>query len=236
MSLHLTTPATRRTFLKHLAVAAGGVVLLPIVTSCTSEPGKSAGKTAAKTGKPGAKDDPTAVPEVKPENWDAIAYNKARGNAGKIPETYHASINGPDGVKKHLGKHLPYVPALEPKLVPEGYLAVMWGDPKLGYTKHPNAPKSDSNAEGHWYNWIEVRKALAGEAIAEKSEYPTWPATGDLKAAGYLVEGQAGDLAADNGTHTIYLAKLPSDVKKGDTVRIWAHCLTHGEYVDFLTV
>ncbi|MBL4845544.1 MAG: twin-arginine translocation signal domain-containing protein [Planctomycetes bacterium] len=232
MSQHLTTPATRRTFLKHLAMAAGGAVLVPLVTSCTTEPAKT--KTAAKSGA-GASADPMAVPQSKPEGWNAIEYNKVRGNAGKIPKTYHASINGPDGVKKHLGKHLPYVPAVDAKLVPAGYLAIMWGDPKLGYTKHPNAAKSDANKAGHWYNWIEVRKATDGEAIAQKSEYATWPATGDVKAAGYLVEGE-GDMAAEKGTHTIYLAKLPSDVKKGDLVRLHAHCLTHGEYVDFLTV
>lgn len=235
MSAHLSTPATRRTFLKNLAVAAGGVVLLPLVTGCPQKKTEKSGAPAGTpSGTPGG-DDVTAVPSSKPEGWDPIAYNKARGNAGKIPETYHASINGPDGVKKHLGKHLPYVPEVDAGLVPEGFLAIMWGDPSKGYARHPNAAKSEANTEGHWYNWIEVRKASEGEAETQKSEYPTWPATGDVKAAGYLVEGdQAMD--AEGGIHTIYLAKLPSDVKKGDEVRIWAHCLTHGEYVDFLTV
>ena len=175
-----------------------------------------------------------ATRRTQPEGWDPIAYNKARGNAGMIPETYHASINGPDGDAKHLGKHLPYVPGVDASLVPEGFLAIMWGDPSKGHAKHPNAAKSDANSEGHWYNWIEVRKA-SEEAAAQKSEYPTWPASGDVKAAGYLVEGDQ-PMDAEGGIHTIYLAKLPADVKKGDTVRIWAHCLTHGEYVDFLTV
>jgi len=229
MSKHLSTPATRRTFLKNLAVAAGGVVLLPLVTGC---PGVKT--DPIDDASPAAPEAPEAVPTTKPEGWDPIAYNKARGNAGKIPETYHASINGPDGDAKHLGKHLPYVPEVDAALVPEGFVAIMWGDPKKGHAKHPNAAKSDANKEGHWYNWIEVRKATA-EAAAEKSEYPTWPATGDIKAAGYLVEGDK-PMDAEKGIHTIYLAKLPGDVKKGDTVRIWAHCLTHGEYVDFLTV
>lgn len=235
MSKHLSTPATRRTFLKNLAVAAGGVVLLPLVTGCPQVKKDDMSKSdPAPSGTP-AGGDATAVPSTKPEGWDPIAYNKARGNAGKIPETYHASINGPDGVKKHLGKHLPYVPEVDAKLVPEGYLAIMWGDPKKGYARHPNAAKSEANKEGHWYNWIEVRKAVEGEAEAQKSEYPTWPATGDVKAAGYLVEGDK-PMDAEKGIHTIYLAKLPAGVKKGDEVRIWAHCLTHGEYVDFLTV
>lgn len=231
MSKHLSTPATRRTFLKNLAVAAGGVVLLPLVTGCPQVTTDDLKPSPASPDAP----DATAVPSTKPEGWDPIAYNKARGNAGMIPETYHASINGPDGDAKHLGKHLPYVPGVDAALVPEGFLAIMWGDPSKGHAKHPNAAQSEANKEGHWYNWIEVRKAVEGEAAAQKSEYPTWPATGDVKAAGYLVEGDKA-LDADSGIHTIYLAKLPGDVKKGDTVRIWAHCLTHGEYVDFLTV
>lgn len=234
MSVHLSTPATRRTFLKNLAIAAGGVVLLPLATGCPVK-NSTEGAGPAKSGTPAGGGDVSAVPNTKPEGWDPIAYNKARGNAGKIPETYHASINGPDGVKKHLGKHLPYVPAVDAKLVPEGYVALMWGDAKLGYTRHPNAAKSEANKEGHWYNWIEVRKATDDKVMTEKSEYPTWPATGDVKAAGYLVEGD-GAMDAEKGVHTIYLAKLPADVKKGDEVRIYAHCLTHGEYVDFLTV
>ena len=35
MSESLQTPASRRTFLKRLALAAGGAVLVPLTTSCT---------------------------------------------------------------------------------------------------------------------------------------------------------------------------------------------------------
>lgn len=233
MSDRLIPPATRRTFLKHLAIATGGVVLLPLATSCTGEGAKSGAKSGAGA-EAGAKADVLAVPSTKPEGWDPIAYNKARGNAGKIPESYRESINGPDGVKKHLGKHLPYVPAVDAGAVPAGYLAIMWGDPGKGYTQHPNAPVTPENKEGHWYNWIELRKAQEGEAPAMKSEYPAWPPTPEIKDR-YLVS-QGEDISADKGIHTVYLAKLPEGVAKGDTVRIHAHCLTHGEYVDFLTL
>lgn len=231
MSARLTTPATRRTFLKNLALATGGVVLLPLATGCPS--GGKTGKSGAKSGA-GAEKGLAALPTTRPEGWDPIAFNKERGNAGAIPESYHASINGPDGVKSHLGKHLPYVPAVEASAVPAGYVAIMWGDPAKGHTQHPNAPISEANKEGHWYNWIEVRKAGEGETPALKSEYPAWPPTPEIKDR-YLVSG-ADDISADKGIHTVYLAKLPEGVGKGDSVRIWAHCLTHGEYVDFLTV
>jgi hypothetical protein len=33
-----------------------------------------------------------------------------------------------------------------------------------------------------------------------------------------------------------FVAALPDDVAPGDTIRIYAHCLTHGEYVDFMTI
>lgn len=224
---------SRRTFLKQLAFAAGGAVLLPLATSCTETETKTPrpAPSGAATPAGGGAD---ALPEAKPADWDPIAYNKERGNAGKIPESYLPSINGPDGVNKHLGKHLPFVPQVEASLVPAGYLALMWGDPAKGHARHPNAPKSEQNAEGHWYNWIEVRKAVAGEAPLAKSEYPAWPPTPETKDH-YLVDS-GEDITAEGGIHTVYLAKLPEGVQKGDTVRIWAHCLTHGEYVDFLTI
>lgn len=215
----------RREFLKGLAAAAGGVVLLPYVSACSSN-----GRTETAAQQAGS----VAVPKpplTKPSGWDPIAYNRIRGNAGAIPDSYLPDINGEDGVQMHLGKHLPYI--VEADGAPAGYLPIMWGDPSKGYARHPNAPKSEANNyEGHWYNWIRVRKAVEGDTEELESEFAEWPAADPMK---YLVLG-GGDLTADSGKNTIYLVGMPDDVHSGDTVRIWAHCLTHGEYVDFLTV
>jgi len=215
----------RREFLKQVATVAGGVVLLPVVTACSS--------AQEQGGKAGAYASP---PQTKPEGFDPIAYNKARGNKGAIPESYLDDINGPDGKLKHLGKHLPYVPTLEGAEVPAGFMALMWGDASKGYAKHPNAPKNESNNnEGHWYNWIRVRKAIDGEAEELKSEFHGWPDVVEGDSGKYAVQG-GGEITADAGKNTVYLVGMPQDVKPGDTVRIWAHCLTHGEYVDYITV
>lgn len=219
---------TRRTFLESLAKAASAVVLAPLATACSSD---TPAQTAAASG---GEVDPLAVPRSRPADWDPIAFNRTRGNAGAIPQTYWPQINGPDGATNHLGKHLPYVPAIDAAQLPAGHLALMWGDPSKGYARHPNAvPGPDNNGEGHWFNWIEVRKAIDGEASVARSSYGEWP--GEAGDPHYLVEG-GGDIRADAGKHTIYLAALPPDVVPGDLVRIHAHCLTHGEYVDFLVV
>jgi len=231
---------TRRDFLQKLAMATSAVVLMPIVSACSGPDVKPdeqpttipAGGMTREPMAEAAK--PTDVPMTAPEGWDPIAYNRIRGNAGFIPESYLPDVNGPDGELKHLGKHLPFVPAVDPALVPAGFIAVMWGNPDKGYAKHPNAPKSEANATGHWYNWINVRKATTGEAEELKSEYADWPGT-DMVGKQYVAMG-GGDIAADSGKNTVYMVALPKDVQKGDTVRIHAHCLTHGEYVDFLTV
>lgn len=220
----------RREFLHRLAATTGGVVLLPAVSACT---GKSGGKTSGTGG--GKTAEVPAVPKTAPAGWNPIKFNKDRGNAGAIPETYHASINGADGVKSHLGKHLPYVPKVDSKLVPEGFLALMWGDPSKGYVKHPNAPKSADLPEGHWYNWIRIRKASDGDAEELESKYPDWPNMPDGSKGGYVAY-EGDDIKAESGKNTVYLAALPKDCKKGDTIRVYAHCLTHGEYVDFLTI
>jgi hypothetical protein len=243
----------RRDFLKKMAAVTGGVVLAPMVVACTggSQGGKAAGGTTpAKKDIKGAAGEPkadgmgyagpvktsVAVPQDKPSDWDAVAFNKKRGNAGAIPKSYLGSINGPDGDKKHLGKHLPFIPTLgEGNAVPAGHVAIMWGDPSKGYAQHPNAEKDISKKYiGHWYNWIRVRKAVAGEAEEAQSTFADWPGTGE-EAKKYVAKG-GGDIKADKGKSTVYLVALPKDVKKGDTVRIWAHCLTHGEFVDFITV
>lgn len=228
--------ASRREFLKHLAAVTGGVVLSPVVTACQghgtpetpSPEGSSGGETAQADG--------SAVPFAKPTDWDPIAFNRARGNAGAIPDSYLESINGPDGEQKHLGKHLPYRPALDTSMVPAGFIALMWGDPSVGHAKHPNAVRSEANNhEGHWYNWIRVRKATSDEAEELQSAYSEWPQIGEGDNGAYAVFG-GDDITADDGKNTVYLAALPADVSPGDTIRIHAHCLTHGEYVDFMTV
>ncbi|MFT6399762.1 MAG: hypothetical protein ACJAYU_004531, partial [Bradymonadia bacterium] len=100
----------------------------------------------------------------------------------------------------------------------------------------PNAERSDANNdEGHWYNSIKLRKAMAGEAEEAESTYVDWPGIGDGATGAYAVFG-GGDITENSGKNTIYMAALPSDVAAGDWVRVHAHCLTHGEYVDFIQV
>lgn len=215
---------SRRTFLKQLSAATGAVVLMPAVSRCV---------TAQQVPEANALATP---PLTRPEGWDPIAYNRERGNAGAIPDSYLGSINGPDGETAHLGKHLPYVPSLEAMTLPAGFLALMWGDPGKGYVQHPNAEPNESNQYlGHWYNWIRVRKATDDEAEEAESTYVSWPETGPDSSGAYAVYG-GGEIRDANGVNTVYLAALPADVAPGDVVRIHAHCLTHGEYVDFMTL
>ncbi len=215
------TKSNRKDFLKNLASYTGAMVLLPTVTQCKWQ----------------KKDGLLAVPFKKPSEWDSVWFNKTRGNQGAIPKTYLKDINGPDGVKKHIGKHLPYVPQIGPLKIPQGYLPIMWGDPSKGYAKHPNAPKDDSkNYEGHWYNWIRIRRSSnMGNEDELQSNYSSWPNRGEYDNGDYIaLNGK--DITKDSGKNTIYLVALPKDVKKGDTIRIHAHCKTHGEWVDFLNV
>ncbi len=213
------TDLDRRAVLARLGLAAGATLLLPSLSACGSAPAAAA----------------ASLPWIAPPGFDPIAFNRARGNAGAIPASYLPSVNGPDGALKHLGKHLPYVPALS-GAAPEGYLPLMWGDPAKGYARHPNAAAGPANqGEGHWYNWVRVRKAVDGPAQEVESRFGGWPAAiaGD---SGRYAAQQGDDPAADGGRNTVYLVGLPPDVRPGDTVRIHAHCLTHGEYVDFLTL
>lgn len=223
---------TRRVFLTKLATLSGAAVLFPLATRCASAPKGSMG-TAPAAGAPGSS---LPLPTVRPADWEPLAFNRKRGNAGAIPKTYLADINGADGDKKHLGKHLPFVPQVDAKLIPAGYIAVMWGDPAKGHARHPNAPKDTSKSyRGHWYNWVKVRKAVEGAAEELQNTYPDWPGTAPDNKTQFAALG-GGDIAADGGKNTIYLVKLPPDVKAGDTIRLWGHCLYHGEYVDFLTI
>lgn len=227
----------RRGFLGTLAIGMGGTALAPLLAACGKSAPKAAGEPTPNpvTDKPAAATTETEVPLTKPADWDAIAFNKARGNAGMIPDSYLGSINGPDGPAKHLGKHLPYIPDFT-EGVPAGSLALMWGDTGAGYAAHPNAPRNDSNNnEGHWYNWIRIRKAVAGEADEAETKFSNWPTVEAGDSGAYATYG-GGDISEDGGKKTIYIIKLPADVALGDTVRVWAHCLTHGEYVDFITI
>lgn len=175
------------------------------------------------------------LPKLKPADWDPVAFNLERGLAGSIPESYHAAITSPDGVEKHVGKHLPYVPRVPERLVPDGFIPIMWGDPSKGYAKHPNAAPSDANGgQGHWYNWIRIRKAVQ-DAPEEETTFVSWPEVGSESTGSYVVMGN-GDIREDGGRNTIYLAARPHGVRTGDVVRVHAHCLTHGEWVDFITV
>jgi len=225
----------RRDFLKNLAGATGAVVLLPVVSRCggesepvtTEEPAPAEPTAGNETEVVEPEPDPLAVPQTKPAGWDAIAFNRERGNAGAIPESYRDEINGPDGVTGHLGKHLPYFATVDAAIVPAGYVALMWGDPAEGYTRHPNAPRSEDNPDGHWYDWIRVRKAVEGETEELESAYSNWPETEDGDNGRYVAL-DGSDVTADSGKNTVYLVAIPEGVAPGDEIRIHAHCLTHG--------
>lgn len=225
----------RREFLERLSLATGSVILLPGLPGCGGGASASgAGTSTAPDAQPSVP--ALTIPRAKPANWDAIAFNKERGNAGAIPATYLPSINGADGVEKHLGKHLPYIPEVDPSLVPEGFLPLMWGDPSRGYAPHPNAVRSEkNNFEGHWYNWIRVRAATDGDATEEESRFSEWPAPAPADTGRYAAFA-AKEIESDDGKNTIYLVTRPKGLAAGSDVRIHAHCLTHGEYVDFVTL
>jgi hypothetical protein len=236
--------STRRELLQKLAAVSGWAMLAPVVVACTSSAStehqgpRAQGSSATSSGgsaNGGAASAMAEIPKVRPEGWDAIAFNRERGNAGAIPESYRAQINGPDGVTQHLGKHLPYVVTLAPGVVPAGMLALMWGDPSRGYAKHPNAAPSESNPTGHFYNWVRIRKATHDEAQEVESRFSSWPTVGPGDTGRYAAR-EGSDVTSDAGKNTVYLVVLPSDVRSGDLVRVHAHCLTHGEYVDFVTV
>ncbi len=211
---------TRREFIYQMVGGAGTILVFPMLTSCMSS----------------HEDTLHNIPYRKPEDWNPINFNRIRGNAGAIPQSYLPDINGPDGEKKHIGKHLPYIPDIDKSLIPNGFIALMWGDPSKGYTPHPNAPPDESNKyRGHWYNRIQIRKATNAWAETAESTYSGWPSVTAADNGIYAVSGGA-DITADKGIHTVYLAALPPNIRKGDTIRIWAHCLTHGEYIDFIKI
>jgi hypothetical protein len=172
----------------------------------------------------------------RPGDWDPVSFNRDRGNAGAIPEVYRAAINGPDGATKHIGKHLPYLAMLDPSLVPAGYVAIMWGDASKGNAQHPNSAKNDETGfAGHWFNWVRIRKATDGAAEEMETTFDNWPVPGNEMGGKFAVLG-GGDITEDSGKMTVYLIPLPRDVVSGDTIRVWGHCLNHGEYADFVTL
>jgi hypothetical protein len=223
-------PLSRRQVLQGFASLAGTVVLVPVAVGCASSPPPAVASASAATSNTGTA---PPLPTARPTGWDAIAFNRARGNAGAVPEGYREAINAPDGAA--IGKHLPYVPALAAGVVPAGKLALMFGDPSRGYAKHPNSAPSANDPTGHWFNWIRVRKATNGDATEVESRFSAWPtpAAGDT---GAYAPREGTDVTAEGGRNTVYLVALPPDVRPGDLVRVHGHCLTHGEYVDFVTV
>jgi len=222
---------TRRDFVTLLAGATGALVLLPVACTTTSS---SSSSTSSSSSSSAATPDPLALPLV-PDGFEALAFNRARGNAGAIPDGYRGAINAADGDQNALGKHLPWVPSLAAGVVPAGMLPLMWGDPAPGYAAHPNAAPTPEVPSGHWYDWIRVRKATAGDAVEREARFSAWPASA-VGDDGRYAAASGSDVTADKGKGTVYLVPLPPDVKAGDVVRIHAHCLTHGEYVDFVTV
>ena len=218
--------------MKNLSLATGALVLAPVLTRCGSSSAAATGTVGIATSLPTE----YPLPFTRPVGWDAMAFNRGRGNGGAIPETYLADINGPNGDASHLGKHLPYVPDIDPALIPAGFIAVMWGDPSKGHTRHPNAAANpDTGYIGHWYDWIRARRAVDGDSEEVQSSFLSWPRPEGEDSGTYLVYGD-GDIAADAGKDTIYLVALPQGAAPGDEIRVHAHCLHHGEYVDFLTV
>lgn len=228
----------RREFLRLFAAATGAVVVLPVATNCRPS-GREADREGLNPAGPGVRLSEgamLALPLSRPEAWDPVAFNKIRGNQGAIPGSYLPKINGVDGVQKHLGKHLPYRPQIDASLIPGGYIALMWGDPYRGYAQHPQSPKASENyPRGHWYDWIRIRRAVEENCEEVESSYSNWPKPleGD---SGLFVASDAGSLLSNGGRNTAYLAKLPADIVSGDSLRIYGHCLYHGEYVDFVDV
>lgn len=213
----------------RLSAATGALVMAPLLSRCGSPGANAREASETATSLP-------ALPLARPDDWNAMDFNRERGNAGAIPATYLVDINGPNGDTGHLGKHLPYIPDVDPALVPAGFIALMWGDPDKGHVRHPNASANPATGYiGHWYNWIRVRRAVDGDSDEIQSTFTAWPnpETGD--SGSYLVYGD-GEITADTGKDTIYLVGLPPGIDQGDEIRVYAHCLHHGEYVEFLTV
>jgi hypothetical protein len=210
----------RRQFLWDATRLSFAVLLSPIACSRVRQP---VGATT---------DHGLDIPRTRPGNWDPLRFNRARGVAGAIPRSYLPAIEGPDGDRRHLGKHLPYVVAIG---APLGMLPLMWGDPRKGFAQHPNAGPSAGNPTGHWYDWIRLRRATDDEAEERESRFSSWPHQGPDDNGAYLAAGEQG-VTAEGGAATIYLAEVPKDARPRELLRVHAHCRTHGEYVDFVAL
>jgi hypothetical protein len=205
--------------------ALGAAVVWPVGAGCAKPP------RAASPPHPVGKSDPLAIPRTRPTDWDPIAFNRARGNAGAIPSSYLPKINGPDGAVAHLGKHLPYVPSAV--RAPAAMLALMFGDTAKGYAAHPNAAPSPALPTGHWFDWIRLRRAVDDDAEERESRFTGWPVSA-RDDNGKLAALLGDDPAQSDGKNTVYLVELPRDVRSGELLRVHASCRTHGEYVDFV--
>ncbi|WP_426745473.1 hypothetical protein VZQ01_31415 [Myxococcus faecalis] len=213
-----TRRESRRAFLQQTGLV-GLALMVPSTVGCVRAPPGL-----------GATD---GLPQARPEDWDAVDFNQRRGAAGAIPTGYMRKINAPDGITQHLGKHLPYVPRFEQ--TPSGMLALMWGDPSRGYARHPNAAASPELPTGHWYDWIRLRRATEEQTQEVESRYSDWPLA-QASDSGRYAALEGSDPAQDRGENTIYLVALPADARPGEWLRVHGHCLTHGEYVDFIRV
>jgi desulfoferrodoxin (superoxide reductase-like protein) len=200
---------SRRQFLGMM----GTTIVLPIVVGCQQEPEGENDSSSQSL-------DINKVPSYRPEGWNPIQYNLERGLKGAIPESYHESITGVDGDLLHIGKHIPYLAPIDPTVVPEGYIALMMGDARRGYAQHPNT-------ESHWYDWVKI--SVEGASTVYKNEFNAWPTSNNIISLN-------GDTSANGGKETVYLVKLPPGASAGDTIRVIAHCSSHGEYVDFITL
>ncbi len=229
----------RREFLGTSLVAS--VSIPSVLAGCTGQKGKSEqGHKETVTGNPttnagGEQPSILTPPTTRPSHWDPVAFNIMRGNSGAIPKSYMEQITAPEGQAKHLGKHLPYIPKTFARSRWEaGFVPLMFGDPELHFVRHPNAPKSGGNPVGHWYNWVRI--SVVGRPESEiETAYDNWPKPSGA-VNGKIAALEGADPTADGGKNTVYLARLPEGAKAGDTLRFWGHCLTHGEYVDFLAL
>lgn len=218
---------SRRELLTRALVAMGGVVLAPALASC--------GKNRASETMLRPWEVNLPLPKTIPAGWDPVTFNRLRGEQGAIPAAYLSDVRAAGGERRFIGMHLPYV--VKPAAgVPEGFLAVMFGDPEKGYAAHPHASHDlEAGEPGHWFQWIRLRKAVALDTDEVQTNFSSWPEAASADS-GRFISVDGSDLHASNGERTAYLVRLPQDVKSGDIVRIHAHCRLHGEFVDFLRV
>ncbi len=211
----------RREFIKQAGLVTGSLILFPAAASSSSK---------------GYTSDKCEIVRITPPGWDPITYNRNRGNAGAIPKSYIDDINSPDGDTKHIGKHLPYIPEIDPSIILKGYVPLMWGDPEKGHFPHPNAgTDGSSDSGGHWFNRIRIRKSARWCVKTSETVFSGWPETKPEDSGSYAVFNR-GEITDKNGIKTIYMAILPPDIGPGDTIRIQADCLQHGQYIDFITL